>query len=194
MPYGSAVLAQYIAAAICLLTVSVGVVFQFRGAASARVGVLPEYRASVTSALTPEPRTLPVHKLVIAFERELVSDLGDVQSRIANLLSYSSVIASLTVNFPSQWIVGLGLYCASLCVVAASGWRGIRQMVSKRNQQQQLFHRVTADVADSEGLLRDFSLRHQAFALSNQHSLIRKMMIVIHEADHTAKWYVPTDL
>ncbi len=58
MPY-DAVSRQYIAAAICLLTVSVGVVFQFRGSASARVGVLPEYRASVTKALAPNPSSNP---------------------------------------------------------------------------------------------------------------------------------------
>ena len=188
----SALTTQYVAASVCLLTVTVGVVSQFRGAASARVGVLPEHRASLTAALTPERKTLPVHKLVIAFERELVGDLGDIQTRIANLLSYSSVIASLTVNFPSQWIVGLGLYCASLLVVAYSGWRGLDQMVRKRSRQQHLF-RTTPDIAERDALVRDFASRHRKFASSDGLSLIRKMVIVIREAEHTAKRYVPKD-
>jgi hypothetical protein len=192
MPY-DAVARQYIAAAICLLTVSVGVVFQFRGSASARVGVLPEYRASVMNSLAPNPSSNPVHSLVIAFEHELVSDWGDVQGRIANLLSYSSVIASLTVNFPSQWIAGLGLYCASLVVVAFAGWRGITQMVGKMNRQQELFDRVDLDLADREGVLRDFSQRHRAFRFWKRLSLIGKIVIIIREADYTAKWFVRKD-
>jgi len=193
LPY-DAVFRQYVAAAICLLTVSVGVVFQFRGSASARVGVLPEYLASVTKALAPNPSSNPVHSLVIAFEHELVSDWGDVQSRIANLLSYSAVIASLTVNFPPQWIAGLGLYCASIFVVAIAGWRGINQMVGKRDRQHELFdRRVALDLPDSEGLLRDFSQRHRTFHSWKQLSLIDKMVIMIREADYTAKWYVPKD-
>jgi hypothetical protein len=192
MPY-DAVSRQYISAAICLLTVSVGVVFQFRGSASARGSVLPEYRASVMNALAPKPSSNPVHSLVIAFEHELVSDWGDVQTRIANLLSYSSVIASLTVNFPSQWIAGLGLYGASLVVVAFAGWRGITQMVGKMNLQQELFDRVARDLADSQDVLRDFAQRHRAFHSWRHRSLIGKMVIIVREADYTATCYVLND-
>jgi hypothetical protein len=189
-----AVFTQYTAAAICLLTVSVGIVFQVRGTSSAGVGVLPEYHASFINALAPDHRTNPVHSLVIAFERELVSDWGEVQGRIGNLLSYSSVIASLTVNFPSQWIAGLGIYCASLFVVGFAWWRGITKMVAKKDRQQEMFDRVGQDVDDNERMHRDFAERHSAFRLWQQGSLIRKMVIVIREADHTAKWYLPKDV
>jgi hypothetical protein len=66
-------------------------------------------------------------------------------------------------------------------------------MVGKRNRQQELFDRVALDLADSEGLLRDFSKRDRAFRSWKQLSHIGKMVNMIREADYAAKWYPPKD-
>lgn len=175
---------QYIFAALFLGCASFGVALQVVGGILVRVGTLPESYSKSVVYLNNDK----LLELVIALERELVVDSGNSLINTANLLLYSSVIASLGISFP-RWTAAVSVaFFVSIVIVVMALAYAATQLIGKRNRQQNLFDLV-AQVGSGLGTRAYLVARHPSFEYWRSLTRLCQAVEVLRQVVYTSRLY-----
>lgn len=188
-------------AAIALCTALLGVVLLLLSAMIIRGGTPREQIAGMWAGDAQWQASAQLG----VFERELITDGGSTVANVANLLIYSSVVASLGVSFPQWWIADGVAFVISLTFVALILYWSLGEMRRKRTRMQNLFETLTRENPGNPIMAtgnfgvpirseRDYWLdRCPSFAEWRAAKRMRRNIILLQQLVRSIRWYWPIE-
>lgn len=127
---------------LCVLLVTLGVGSQIVGSLLVRRGTPPEKTASYWGGGPAFEASKKIH----ALETAMMVGVGHLLMNMGGLFVYGSVLAGLTINFPTLWIAGALVTAASIVLpISILTSTDLEQVRALRRQQQELFDGLKPD-------------------------------------------------
>jgi hypothetical protein len=125
---------------LCLVTVITGIGVQLFATLLVRRGTPIEHIGMFLGGDRDRQRLSEIFVL----EREALVYFGNSLTSVGNLLVFSSVIASLAIDFPGQWLIGAIAFIVANVPAAFVACNMLSHLLHVRNIQQALYDGISA--------------------------------------------------